>query len=315
MKFILVCIIITFSTITFAQSKSIKVEPFLEAIVKKFPNVRDIAIAPNKTEAVFSAQSVMGDISALVTVENINGSWGNPKVISFSGKFFDIEPYYSEDGLTLYFASNRPLSDATNEKKDFDIWYVTRSSIQSNWSKPINIGSPINTKMDEFYPVITSSKNIYFTLNNPETKQKDDIYISEYINGNYTEPKALGKAINSTGYEFNAFVSQDESFIIYTCYNRKNGLGSGDLYISFKSKIDEWSASKNMGSIVNSNKMDYCPFVDTITNTLYFTSKRIGEYSEPNTKKSLEELQNAFQKYDNGLSRLYKISLEEFIKK
>ena len=101
--------------------------------------------------------------------------------------------------------------------------------------------------MDEFYPVITTSKNIYFTLDNRELKRKDDIYISEYIDGKYTAPIALNGGVNSEGYEFNAFVSQDESFIIYTCYNRKGGFGSGDLYISYKLEDGNWSPAKKHG--------------------------------------------------------------------
>lgn len=291
-----------------SQSKTNQVFPFLEHVVTQFPNVRDISIANN--EVVFSAQSVMGDISAILSVKKNNGQWGKPEVMSFSGQYFDIEPFFSEDGLTLYFASNRPMEMTSTEIKDFDIWYVTRTSLDGEWSIPKNIGSPINTKMDEFYPVITKSKNLYFTLDNPEMNQKDDIYISDYVNGIYSEPKPLGEVINSNGYEFNAFVSPDESFMIYTCYNRADGLGSGDLYISYKDG-NNWTQAKNMGPDINSDKMDYCPFVDIKTNTLYFTSKRLAA---PNLKSkvNMDELKALFNTYENGASRLYKtdISLE-----
>ena len=45
-------------------------KPFLENVVKQFPNVRDIAIAPNGDEILFTAQSVMGNLSAIVEVKN-----------------------------------------------------------------------------------------------------------------------------------------------------------------------------------------------------------------------------------------------------
>ncbi len=281
----------------------------------QFPNVRDIAISPAQDEVVFSAQSYMSDISALVLSKKVANVWSQPEIISFSGQFFDLEPFFSNDGLSLYFASNRPIDALSTEVKDFDIWYVTRASKNAKWSEPINLGAPINTALDEFYPIITESINIYFTLDDPELKQKDNIYVSEFINGAYTSPKSVGTGINTDGYEFNAFVSPDESFMIYTCYNRSGGLGSGDLYISFKNDNGEWNPSENMGDTINTDKMEYCPFVDVASKTLYFTSKRNAIAPTFKSKSTTKELLDVFNRYDNGLSRLYQVDIGSFLKK
>jgi hypothetical protein len=293
------------------HSQDNKPVPFLEDAVLQFPNVRDLALTTNENEVVFSAQSVMGDVSALIYMNKNKTGWSSPEVLSFSGQYFDIEPFFSSDGLTLYFVSNRPLNTSTIEFKDFDIWYVTRTSIHEKWSEPQNLGAPINTEMDEFYPVITDSKNIYFTLDNTSLNRKDDIYISEFKDGHYTTPKPLESTINTEGYEFNAFVSPDESFLIYTCYNRTDGYGSGDLYISYKNEKNEWSEAKNMGHDVNSDKMDYCPFVNTNSNTLYFTSKRNTTPITYNSKMTIEELKTVFNSYQNGFSRLYTMPIPD----
>lgn len=177
------------------------------------------------------------------------------------------------------------------------------------------MGSPINTEMDEFYPAITDSNNLYFTLDNPDLKQKDDIYVSEFIDGNYVQPKQLENGINSEGYEFNAFVASDESFLIYTCYNKEGDFGSGDLYLSKKSENGECTVAQNMGNQINSDKMDYCPFVDEATNTLYFTSKKNTLKPTFETQVNLKELLDAFNSYENGSSRLYKVSLDNLTTK
>lgn len=315
MKHILTFTFFIFYLFSFSQSQDEIVSPFLDKIVSQFPNVRDITLTATNDEAVFSAQSAMGDLSVLISVKKQNEQWVHPEVISFSGRYFDLEPFFSKDGLTLYFVSNRPLDQTSTIIKDFDIWFVQRKSLHEEWSQPINMGTPINTEMDEFYPSITDSKNLYFTLDNPELKQKDDIYVSEFENGSYTTPKRLGDGVNSAGYEFNAFVASDESYIIYTCYNRVGGLGSGDLYISTKSANGEWNPSETMGNQINSDKMDYCPFVDESTGILYFTSKRNA--LEPNfaSKVNLNELLETYNSYENGLSRLYQVPLEESITK
>ncbi|MCK8479600.1 hypothetical protein [Psychroserpens algicola] len=300
---------------SFSQSHKTNCVPFLESAVTQFPNVRDLAISQNGTQAVYSAQSVMGDVSALVSSEYNNTTWSAPEVLPFSGQYFDIEPFFSSDGLTLYFASNRPLDNTSVETKDFDIWYVTRPHLTGNWSEPQNMGAPINTEMNEFYPIITDSKNFYFTLDNTTLKRKDDIYISVYNNGTYETPKPLSDAINSDGYEFNAYISPDESLLIYSCYNRDDGLGSGDLYISFKQDNQQWSPAQNMGPVVNSDKMDYCPFVDMKTQTLYFTSKRNSTKTSFVKKLNITDLKEMFSIYENGLSRLYKVSISDILAK
>ncbi|MFH4966082.1 hypothetical protein V8G69_13855 [Gaetbulibacter sp. M235] len=309
MKITAIIIFFIYYNFTYSQQT---INPFLESIVKQFPNVRDTAISTNGNEVFFSAQSVMGNTSAIMTVTKKDAVWSSPKVVSFSGQYFDIEPFLSSDGLTLYFASNRPLDSNSKEVKDFDIWYVKRQSIKDAWSEPINMGSPVNSKNDEFFPSLTENKNIYFTMDNPQLNKKDDIYVSEYHKGKYTTPIPLDNSINSDGFEFNAYVSSDETFMIYTCYGRKDGFGSGDLYISYKSD-DGWTQSKNLGDSINSNKMDYCPFIDTKSNILYFTSKRDNSKTSFDKPQTLDELLKEFYKYDNGLSRLYQVSVLELL--
>lgn len=281
-------------------------KPFLETVVKQFPNVRDIAIAPNGDEILFTAQSVMGNLSTIVEVKKRNDSWSAPKITSFSGQYFDLEPFFSKDGLKLYFVSTRPKTSTSEEKNNFDIWYVTRKSLNDKWSSPINMGAPINTEHGEFYPSIADNGDFYFTRDNLELKRKDDIYVSKNINGVYAETKPLSDHINSDGYEYNAFVAPDASYIVFGAYNRKDGYGSGDLYISYNTE-NGWTEAKNLGNIINSNKMDYCPFVDTKTNTLYFTSKRDNTTIDFETPLKTSEFLDELNKYDNGLSRLYKV--------
>lgn len=87
----------------------------------------------------------MGELSVLISCRFEEDQWKNPKVLPFSGNYSDMEPFFSKDGLTLYFISNRPLDAESREPKDYDIGYVTRESINKKWSRPINLGSPVNT--------------------------------------------------------------------------------------------------------------------------------------------------------------------------
>ena len=112
-----------------------------------------------------------------------------------------------------------------HRKKDYDIWYVERNNTIENWTKPINLGAPVNSSLDEFYPTLTENNQLYFTMESPIGLGKDDIYFCE-LNGNeYLKPQLLSNKINSEGYEFNAFISKDESFLLFTKYNASSTNG------------------------------------------------------------------------------------------
>lgn len=298
----------------FGQNRPV-VEPFLPEIFGQFSNVRDVAISPNRDEIHFTVQSLQGELSAIMRINLINGKWSEPTIAGFSGKYLDLEPFYSPDGLRLYFVSNRPLDESVSTApKDYDIWYIERKVAFDNWSLPINLGAPVNTKGNEFYPSLTRTNTLYFTSDAPGTKGKDDIFVSTFVNGKYQTPKPVTDSVNTEGYEFNAFISPDESFMVYTAYNRPGGHGSGDLCISFNKGDGFWTAPFILGTDVNSAQMDYCPYVDIHTGILYFTSKRSGVQTPGKKPFTTQRFMEEITRYDNGMSRLYSVNIYDWIK-
>lgn len=304
-----ISLLILLVQVAYGQDKNQAI-PFLPEIFGELQNVRDFTISNTEDEAYFTVQSPLGEISAVLMIKKKGHLWGQPEVTPFSGKFNDLEPFLSPDGLKLFFASNRPFNE-NGKAKDYDIWYVERKDLASGWSVPVNMGNTINTEYNEFYPSISERNNLFFTSDYPNSKGKDDIYMSSMKNGSYTEPVSLSEAINSVGYEFNAYVAPDESFLIFSGYNRDDGLGSGDLYISFKSEDNTWNKAKNLGAEVNSKQMDYCPYVNSKTGMMYFTSKRSSVTQKDFS--TVERLMYEINKYENGLSRIYQVSIKEII--
>lgn len=282
----------------FSQKKP---EPYIPEITSQFPNVRDITISPNGNEVLFTAQSVMGNLSSIISIQKTNKGWSKPSVASFSGQHFDLEPCFSPNGLKLYFVSTRPL-DNSLKPKDFDIWFVERTHLKEKWSEPKNMGSPINTEHGEFYPSIAANGNFYFTRDDKTKNRMDDIYMSIFKNNEYQTPIALPDTINTESYEYNAYIAADESYILFGGYNRTDGLGSGDIYISKQTETG-WTKAKNLGKHFNSEKMDYCPFVKD--GLLYFTSKRDHTTITQEQPLNIEKLLNEFNKADNGSSSLW----------
>lgn len=275
-------------------------------IFENFPNVRDLSITADGNEMYFTAQSIRQDFSAIMICKKEKKGWGEPEVASFSGQFKDIEPFLSKDGLTLYFASSRPVEGREGEKANYDIWKVERSSLSSEWSNPVNLGAPVNTEADEFYPAVANSGNLYFTAQREGTKGREDIFIAKFSDAKFQEPESLSVAVNSSGYEFNAFVAYDESYILFTGYGREDGMGGGDLYISKKDASGNWQPAVHLEVPINSNGLDYCPYV--YKGKLYLTSNRSElkpAYDKPLTTK---ELLSELDKDENGKSRIYEVT-------
>ncbi|NNE77756.1 MAG: hypothetical protein HKN31_11870 [Pricia sp.] len=299
-------ILLLFSALTFAQD-SIKVSLFNEDI-NQFLNVRDFTMSKDGKEAFFTIQDINGKISQIASLTKRNGIWSDPKLLPINDTFSYLEPFLSEDGKRLFFVSDRPIDKASKSKKDFDIWYVERNSKNERWSKPINIGPPVNTKGDEFYPTQSTNKNLYFTLDAPDGIGKDDIYFAEWNGERYTTPVILNGNVNSEGYEFNAFISKDEKFLLYTKYNSDDGYGSGDLYISKQDASGNWQAAENLGNQINSEYMEYCPFYDEQNKMLYFTSRRSSLV--PKDFKNINDLKAYLNEGENGLSKIYSVRLD-----
>lgn len=289
-----------------AESKDEKsaVKPVL-AHLKDYPNIRDFTISSDGIEAYITVQNPTEENRIICKIEKENGVWSLPTPASFSGEHKDLEPYLSPDNLKLYFVSNRPNS---HEKTNFDIYFVERVHKDSIWSSPINIGAPVNTESDEFYPAIANSGNLYFTSVKAKDKGKDDIYFSAFENQKYSSPVSLDTTVNSAGYEFNSYIAPDESYIIFSGYNRPDGLGSGDLYISYRDSDYKWKKAENLTNTINSKYMEYCPFVDSKNGILYFTSRRNATSDAKITSNF--QLERQILKYQNGLSRIYKVRFE-----
>ncbi len=281
-----------------------------EGFISTFINERDFAVSSDGNEIYYTISTPQSSFQTMVSIrKERNGIWSKPEVVSFAGKFSDLEPAFSADGKKLYFASNRPLEGS--KPKDFDIWMVERNG--NAWGEPKNLGATINTESDEFYPSITKSGNLYFTAQYKDGIGREDIFLSTWKGGAYEKPVALDTAINSKGFEFNAFVDPDETFILFTGYGRKDDTGRGDLYMSLKDAHGKWLPAKNV-TMLNSTKLDYCPYVSPDKKILFFTSERSELPVSFESKANYAQVQKINQRTLNGTGNIYWISFDTVLK-
>jgi len=272
-----------------------KVELFAPGIVSTGFNDRDFAIMPDLCEVFYCVLEKPHYV--MVSMKQQGEIWSKQEILPFSGYYDDVEPSISPDGKRLYYCSNRPLT-GKGEPKDYDIWYVDRSN--NGWGMPQNLGAPLNTDKDEFYPSVTNNGTIYFTSADMK------IYRSELVDGKYKVPEKLPETINSPVAEYNAFIAPDESYLIFTSHGWEGGrAGRGDLFISFRGIDDSWTEAKNLGPEINSEAIDYCPCVTPDGKYLFFSSMRGSAKYDPEPIQSYSEIAKRSDIPQNGRNDIY----------
>ncbi|WP_242927658.1 hypothetical protein [Pontibacter vulgaris] len=106
------------------------------------------------------------------------------------------------------------------------------------------------------------------------------LYCTRQTETGWAKPERLSSPFNQGSTELSIFVTEDGRFAFFSS-DRSGGFGGLDLYISYKKPDGTWSEALNMGPTVNTVYDEDAPFVDTTTNTLYFSStghNSIGGY-------------------------------------
>ncbi len=281
---------------------------FSPGILSTHRNERDYTQSPSGNTILYSIVLPGNNLSVIMYQYFDGFFWSEPEVARFSGQYKDLEPSFSPDGTKLFFVSKRPLDNTLNEK-DYNIWYIDIS--KNGWSNPILLDSIVNSKSDEYFPSVSANGNLYFTASYDDTFGKEDIYFSKFENGNYSSPTNIGESINSDLYEFNAFIAPDESYLIFSSFGREDEQGGGDLYIAYRNEDGTWNKAVNMGKKINSNKLDYCPFVSVDEKYLFFTSQRENLNITNRKRKSFKNIIQLSNSIENGLGNIYWVEFDK----
>jgi len=241
---------------------------FAPGVVSTEKDELNSVFAPDGREFYFAVSTGRMQWKFMVMKQGREG-WSRPQEASFSGRWSDVDLFISPDGRKLYFSSNRPPSGQGEAKKDFDVWVAERSG--DGWSEPVNLGAPVNSDTDEFYPAVDEKRTLYFQSQRDDNRGARDIYFAEIEEGRYGEVKNVGDGVNGPDFESDAYIAPDGGFLIFSS-SRPGGLGRGDLYISFL-RNGSWTPALNMGSAINTPQHENCPMLSPDGRFLFFTRK------------------------------------------
>lgn len=165
-----------------------------------------------------------GDIFISKIMKN---KWKTPEPIGkpINSTYWEGGACLSPDGKTLYFTSERKGGFGHS-----DIWMSTKIN-NKEWSKPVNLGSTINTPYDEVGLFMApDGKTLFFCSNGPNSMGDYDIFKTTYENGQWTTPVNLGFPIN-TEFSDGPIAIDATGRIAYISSNRPGGVGEKDIYM------------------------------------------------------------------------------------
>jgi Tol biopolymer transport system component len=206
--------------------------------------------------------------------------WGEPVNLgpTINTSSLDGCTIISPDGLTLYFASNRPGGYG-----GWDIYATTRASMADPWSTPTNLGPPFNSSAsDSGISVTADGLTAFFDSNRPDGFGNSDIYMSTRTTPDDTwgDPVNLGPLVNSSSVDGFALVSPD-GLSLYFQSNRPGGYGAFDVWVTTRPTTDdEWGAPVNLGPVINTSAFDGAATISADCSTLYFMSGRPGGFGQ-----------------------------------
>lgn len=185
-----------------------------------------------------------------------------------NSNYSEHSPVYSERNNILIFTSRKYN---TNSQKfddgqyDEDIYYSDWKN--GTWSSP-KLMTQFSTPNNEATASIQSQGDFLLLYKDDEN---GNIYSSEFAKGNWTQPIALPRPINSRYRETHASMTSDKKQIFFTS-DRPGGYGGIDIWTSFLDKDGNWGKPINLGDAINTPLDEESPNISSDDQTLFFSS-------------------------------------------
>ncbi len=197
--------------------------------------------------------------SDLFISQYVDNRWtkSEPLGSGINSKYWESHASVSKDGKTLYFTSNRRGGNG-----DMDI-YVSKLNEVGVWAPGINLGSDINTELNEDTPFITENgQTLFFSSQGFTSMGGYDIFKSELKNDStWSIPQNLGYPISTTDDDLFYFPWKDGE-IAYMARIEEDGYGATDIYkVTYPVIIDETITKQDQDETMKKQEVVESPVV------------------------------------------------------
>jgi len=264
-----------------------------EVYFKKFIEFRDQdedKFSKNYTDKLRAAKATLPELNFKNTFFNNPVPFEPALVRNVSTEGEEYLPMISADDENLFFTrvyNKKGLGDIVTTRVE-ELVISKRNSPNELFDNGTALPKPFNTGQNYGGVSISiNNKELYLCACEMVNNYNNcDIFVSnyEYLKDEKTDKYYyqwselinLGKNINSsTTWEAQPSISADGQ-TLYFATSRPTSKGI-DIYYSTRGENGEWSKSKSLGNVINSEGNDKAPFLHTDSKTLYFASQISGK--------------------------------------
>lgn len=227
----------------------------------------------------------------VITQAELPFRFGTPiNLAMVNSSHHDSSPDIFNDGLSLFFGSERPGGMGKS-----DLWVTTRSTQETAWSNPENLGPSVNSSYVDYYPCVSyDGLTLYFYSTRPGGAGGGDIWVA--TRANTTDPwgEAVNlESVNSSADEAAPSISSDGLSLFFRS-TRSGGFGQADIWMTTRAKKEDvWSTPVNLGSTINTSAWDCGVNLSSDGLALFFHSNRPGGFGNFDLYVSIRETQES----------------------
>ena len=175
------------------------------------------------------ADKKLGTSDIFISHLNDNNEWSKPycldSVINTKGN--EMAPFIHHDGKTLYFSSDTHLGMG-----GYDLFMSQRND-RGEWTKPQNLGYPLNTHADEINIVISNDASTAFISSDKDDGKSYDIYRFD-LDENF-RPRPVELSLPSDEDLYAEKLNRQETIVLNNIYF---DFDSSELSLSSETTVD-----------------------------------------------------------------------------
>lgn len=198
-------------------------------------NVFPQAVTIASGEAVSSRHSSSDgkwQYSTIELLRMVRGSLEQAQKLAFAPLEDVHDARMTSDGNAILFVARKPLAGVVSGMAsgvaagvaDTDIYVSVLEGM--SWSKPISLGSSINTGLNEYAPFLhPDGKTLYFSSEGHYSLGRADVFVARRLDSSWTrwsQPVNAGKTINSP--------AKDADFVVTTTGSNAYFARTGDIF-------------------------------------------------------------------------------------
>ncbi len=198
---------------------------------------------------------------------------------NINSEFLEYFPSMTVDEKTILFT--RRLPDPKSPTKYNEDFYIA-NKVNGEWQKAQNMGSPINTEINEGAPslaangqlMIYAACEIFGNYGGGKLgKGSCDLFYSVKNDQVWTKPINLGGLINTNNWETQPYFSADGKSLYFVKGKRGiQSMSDGNIYVTKLQPEGNWSKPTPLNANVNTTGNEESVLIHPDGKTLYFSS-------------------------------------------